>query len=125
MVNDGLLAFEGVITYGAKDGAEAERFFERTLGLEPLESGEGDVRFYPLSPDIALAVDTSGSYEGAPPYLLFSSPDLDAARQHFLGNGCTVIEMGPDPAPNVGFFAHAPEGHMVCVVAQGTLEDGE
>jgi hypothetical protein len=122
MVSEGLLVFEGVIAYGTKDGEEAQHFFEHTLGLEPMEDA-GEVKFYPLSDEMALAVDTSGIYAGAPPYLLFSSPDVDKARQHFLGRGCEVIEMGSGADASVGFFAHAPEGHMVCVVGQDTLKE--
>jgi catechol 2,3-dioxygenase-like lactoylglutathione lyase family enzyme len=122
MVSDGLLEFEGIVAYGTKDAEEAEHFFEHTLGLQPMEDA-GEVKFYPLSEETALAVDTTGAYAGAPPYLLFSSPDLEKARAHFLARGCEVIEMGADGVEGGGFFAHAPEGHIVCVVDQGTLED--
>ena len=122
VVSDGLLAFEGVIAYGTRDAEEAAHFFEHTLGLGPA-AGDGDVRFYALSEGLALAVDTGGGYAGLPPYLLFSTGDLDAARQHFLRRGCDVVEMESGGEAGGGFFARAPEGHTVCVVDRTSLED--
>ncbi|MDE3096334.1 MAG: VOC family protein [Chloroflexota bacterium] len=123
MVSDGLLAFEGVIAYGTRDAEEAAHFFEHTLGLDPAP-GEGDVRFYALAQDLVLAVDTGGAYAGLPPYLLFSTGDLDAAREHFLRRGCDVVEMESVGEAGGGFLARAPEGHTVCVVDRASLEDG-
>jgi catechol 2,3-dioxygenase-like lactoylglutathione lyase family enzyme len=120
MVTEGLLQFEGVIAYGTADADEAMHFFEHTLGLEP--AGEGPVRFYGLSEDLALAVDTSGGYAGLPPYLLFSAEDVEAAREHFLRRGCEIAEMDDEDGLR-GFFARAPEGHTVCVVARDTLTE--
>ena len=122
VVSEGLLQFEGVIAYGTQDAEEAVHFFEHTLGLAP--AAQGDVRFYPLSDDLALAVDTGGGYAGLPPYLLFSTPDLDGAREHFTRRGCDIAEMGDADGDGIaGFFARAPEGHTVCIVARDALED--
>lgn len=122
MVSEGLLQFEGVIAYGTQDADEAVHFFEHTLGLVP--AGAGDVRFYALADDLALAVDTGGGYAGMPPYLLFSTHDIDAARDHFSRRGCEIAEMGDNDGDGIaGFFARAPEGHTVCIVAREALED--
>ena len=121
MVSDGLLAFEGVIAYGTRDAEEAAHFFEHTLGLVPADA-EGDVRFYALAEDLALAVDTGGAYAGLPPYLLFSTTDVEGAREHFLRCGCEVVEMESGGDVSGGFFARAPEGHTVCVVDRASLE---
>lgn len=120
MVSEGLLQFEGIIAYGTADAEEAMHFFEHTLGLEPV--GESDVRFYGLAEDLALAVDTSGGYAGMPPYLLFSASDIDAAREHFVRRGCEIAEM-EDADGMRGFFARAPEGHTVCIVARDVLAE--
>ncbi len=122
MVSDGLLEFEGVIAYGTQDAEEAAHFFEHMLGLEPA-AGAGEVRFYALSDGLALAVDTGGGYAGLPPYLLFSTADLEGAREHFLRGGCDVVEMDTGGAAGGGFFARAPEGHTVCVVDRASLDD--
>ena len=91
-MNEGLLVFEGILAFGARDTEDAEHFFEHTLGLTPAEV-EGEVRFYPLADDLALAIDTTGGFAEMPPYLLFSSPNLEAAREHFVRRGCNIIEM--------------------------------
>jgi catechol 2,3-dioxygenase-like lactoylglutathione lyase family enzyme len=122
VVSEGLLQFEGVIAYGTADADEAVHFFEHTLGLAP--AAGGDVRFYPLAGDLALAVDTGGGYAGLPPYLLFSTHDIEGARDHFVRRGCEIADMAATDGDAVeGFFARAPEGHTVCIVARDALED--
>ena len=116
---DPVLTFEGVIGFGAQDAEEAAHFFEHTLGLE-LTGDEGALRFYRLSEDVAIAVDASGGYAGQPPYLLFSSPDVPAASDHFVRRGCTVREL-PWVGEGAGFMARSPQGHTVCVVDAASL----
>ncbi len=116
-----LLRFEGVIGYATADSEEAAHFFEHTLGLEP-GAEDGGMRFYALSEGVTLTVDVSGGMAGQPPYLLFSSPRVVEAAEHFLQRGCQVRELpwGPDGA---GFLARSPEGHTVAVVDEAALED--
>ncbi len=121
MVSEGLLEFEGVIAYGTADTDEAVHFFEHALGLEP--AGGGEVRFYALGEDIAIAVDTSGNLAGIPPYLLFSTPDLAGAHDHFAQRGFEIADMTDGTGATRGFFASAREGHTVCIVARDALED--
>lgn len=87
-----LLRFEGVIGYSAGDDEEAAHFFEHTLGLE-LGAEDGGLRFYALSEGVTLTVDISGGMAGQPPYLLFSSPRVVEAAEHFLQRGCQVREL--------------------------------
>jgi catechol 2,3-dioxygenase-like lactoylglutathione lyase family enzyme len=123
-MTNGMLRFEGIVGYGVGDTAEAVHFFEHTLGLAAAGEDEG-LRFYGVGEGVALAVDVSGRSSGEPPYLLFSTGDLEAAAEHFLQHGCAVRELPWAPgAP--GFLARAPEGHTVCVVDASSLaEDGE
>ena len=117
------LRFEGIIGYATGDAAEAAHFFEHTLGLEP--AGEdGGLRFYELGEAMTLAVDISGASAGDPPYMMFSTPDLVAAGEHFLQRGCAIRELPWAPGA-AGFLARAPEGHTVCVVDESSLGDGE
>ncbi|HZP57432.1 MAG TPA: VOC family protein [Dehalococcoidia bacterium] len=113
------LVFEGVIGYGTGDAEEAAHFFEHTLGLEAAGE-EGGLRLYRLGEELTLAVDATGSYAGQPPYLLFSTPDLNAAAEHFVARGCQLRELDWGPAGS-GFLARAPEGHTVCVVDAAVL----
>jgi len=116
------LTFEGVVGFGAQDAEDAAHFFEHTLGL-PLGAEDGAMRFYQLSDDLSLMVDASGALAGEPPYLVFSTPDLTAAAEHFLQRGCAVREL--PWATGAGFLARAPEGHTVCVVDEAVIGDGE
>jgi predicted enzyme related to lactoylglutathione lyase len=118
-----LLSFEGVIGYSAGDGEEAAHFFEHTLGLE-LGAEDGGMRFYALSEGVTLTVDVSGGMAGQPPYLLFSSPRVVEAAEHFLQRGCQVRELPWAPS-GAGFFARSPEGHTVAVIDGSALEDGQ
>jgi len=113
---DPQLKFEGVVGFSTGDAEEAVHFFEHTLGLD-LSASEGALRFYALDGRLALAVDISGGSAGEPPYLIFSSPDLTAAAEHFIEKGCQVREL--PWATGAGFIARAPEGHTVCVIAAG------
>ncbi len=117
-----LLTFEGVVGYGVSEPAEAVHFFEHTLGLE-LGAADGSLRFYPLGDGTTAAVDVSGQMAAEGPYLLFSTPDLTKAAEHFLERGCQVKEL--PWAAGAGFLARAPEGHTVCVLASEALTDGE
>src|SRR5438477_1908333 len=108
---DPVLTFEGVIGFGAQDAEEAAHFFEHTLGLE-LAGDEGGLRLYRLSDELAIAVDESGGYTGQPPYLLFSSPHVAAATEHFVRCGCAVREL-PWAAQGAGLMARSPGGHPV------------
>jgi catechol 2,3-dioxygenase-like lactoylglutathione lyase family enzyme len=121
-VQQRLLRFEGVVNYSTADVEEASHFFEHTLGLE-LEAQDGVLRFYSLGEGLTLTVDVSGASAGVPPYLLFSTPDLDAASEHFLGLGCQVREL--PWATGAGFIASSPEGHAVAVVDETVLEPDE
>src|SRR3954462_12314311 len=100
--------FERVITYSVAEAEEAAHFFEHTLGLE-LGAEDGTLRFYALGDGTTLAIDVSGLESGTPPYLLFSTPDVTAAAEHFLGLGCQVRELRW--ASGAGFIAASPEGH--------------
>src|SRR5207237_8727027 len=101
-MSDPVLTFEGMIGFGAQDAEEAAHFFEHTLGLE-LAGDEGGLRLYRLSDELAIAVDASGGYMGQPPYLLFSSPDVAAAAEHFVRRGCAGREL-PWAAEGAGFM---------------------
>lgn len=116
-----LLKFEGVVGYSAGDNEEAAHFFEHTLGLE-LGAEDGGLRFYALSDGVTLTVDISGGMAGQPPYLLFSSPRIVEAAEHFLQRGCQVRELPWAPS-GAGFFARSPDGHAVAVVDAAALED--
>ncbi len=116
------LTFEGVVGYGVQEPEEAQHFFEHTLGLE-LGGEDGGLRFYTLAGGLTLAVDATGGMAGEPPYLLFSSPDVTAAAEHFLQRGCQVREL--PWATGAGFLARAPEGHTVCVIAETALQDDD
>ena len=63
-----------------------------------------------------------GLFVVQPPYLLFSSPDVPLATEHFVGRGCAVREL-PWAAEGAGFMARSPEGHTVCVVDAAPLQD--
>jgi hypothetical protein len=112
------LMFEGVIGVGAQDGEDAAHFFEHILGL-PATGEEGALRFYDAG-GLSIAVDISGAMGGEPPYLVFSTPDLTAAAEHFLERGCSVKEL--PWAPGDGFLARSAEGHTVCVVSRQAAE---
>ncbi len=114
------LNFEGVITYSVGEVEEATHFFEHTLGLE-LGAEDGTLRFYALSEGTTLAIDVSGAESGTPPYLLFSTPDVTVAAEHFLGLGCQVRELRW--ATGAGFVAASPEGHTVAVIDARALTD--
>ena len=117
------LSFEGVVGYSVGEAEEASHFFEHTLGLE-LGAEDGTLRFYALGQGMTLAVDVSGGSAGEPPYLLFSTPDVTAAAEHFLGLGCQVKEL--PWATGAGFIARSPEGHTVAVLdATALASDGE
>ncbi len=120
MVRQGLLVFEGVIGFGARDIEEAAHFFEHTLGLAP-GADEGGLRFYHLSDALAVAVDVTGAYASQPPYLLFSTSNLAEARDHFVQRGCQIRELDWGAAGG-GFLARAPEGHTVCVLDEAALD---
>jgi hypothetical protein len=107
------LTFEGVIGYGARDQEDAAHFFEHILGLAST-AAEGPLRFYGAG-DLSIAVDVTGALAGEPPYLVFSTPDLTAAAEHFLERGCSVREL--PWAPGDGFLARSSDGHTVCVVS--------
>jgi len=113
------LQFEGVIAFPADDPGEAVHFFEHTLGLT-VTAEDGPLRFYALSDDLAVAIDASRE-SGADPYLLFSTPDLATAAEHFVGQGCQVRELAW--APGSGFLARSSEGRVVCIVDQSQLRD--
>jgi hypothetical protein len=115
------LSFEGVVGYATGDADEAAHFFEHTLGLAVAAEDAG-LRFYSLGEGVAVAVDITGHSAGDPPYLLFSTGDLEAAAEHFLQRGCQVksLPWAPDAA---GFLARSPEGHTVCVVDERSLAD--
>lgn len=115
-----LLAFEGMIGFGAQEAEDAAHFFEHTLGL-PLSAEEGGIRFYQLADGLTAMVDATGELAGAAPYLVFSTPDLTAAAEHFLQRGCALRELPWGP----GFLARAPEGHAVAVVDEGALDEPE
>lgn len=116
------LTFEGVIGYSAGEPEEAVHFFEHTLGL-PLAAADGPLRMYQLGDALTVAVDVTGSSAGEPPYLLFSTPDLTAAAEHFLERGCHVKEL--PWATGSGFLARSPEGHTVCVVDEAAMGDDD
>ncbi len=118
-----LLRFEGVIGYSAGDGEEAAHFFEHTLGLE-LGAEDGGMRFYALSEGVTLTGDVSGGMAGQPPHLLFSSPRVVEAAEHFLQRGCQVRDLPWAPA-GAGFLARSPEGHTVAVIDTAALGDEE
>jgi hypothetical protein len=112
------ITFEGVLGYSVGEPDEAIHYFEHILGLN-LGAAEANFRFYPLGDGFTLAVDVSGSLAGEPPYLLFSTPDLTAAAEHFLQRGCAVREL--PWATGAGFIARAPEGHMVCIIDEAAM----
>jgi hypothetical protein len=118
-VSDELLHFEGVIGYAAADGAEAEHFFEHTLGLAPAAE-DGGLRFYPVADGLTLAVDISGDSAGDPPYMMFSTSRLVEAGEHFLNRGCQLRPLPWAPGA-AGFLARSPQGHTVCVVDESSL----
>jgi catechol 2,3-dioxygenase-like lactoylglutathione lyase family enzyme len=112
------LLFEGVIGFGVQDAEDAAHFFEHVLGLPPAGE-EGTLRFYEAG-GLSIAVDVSGALAGEPPYLVFSTPDLTAAAEHFLERGCSVKEL--PWAPGDGFLARSDGGHTVCVVSRQAAE---
>ena len=116
-----LLNFEGVVGYAVSEPEEAEHFFEHTLGLE-LGAQDGALRFYAMGNGLTLTVDVSGNETGTPPYLLFSTPDVVAAAEHFLERGCQVRQLSWVPEGG-GFTARTPEGHAVAVIAATLLSD--
>jgi predicted enzyme related to lactoylglutathione lyase len=113
-----LLNFEGVIGYNTADAEEAAHFFEHTLGLQ-LTADDDGMRFYQLRDGTTLAVDATGRSAGERPYLLFSTPDIRAAADHFVERGCVTREL--PWAQGAGFIAATPEGHTVAVVDESTL----
>ena len=120
-MSDELLHFEGVIGFGAADGAEAAHFFEHTLGLSPAAE-DGGLRFYPVADGLTLAVDISGDSAGDPPYMLFSTSRLVEAGENFLNRGCQLRQLPWAPGA-AGFLARSPQGHAVCVVDEASLGD--
>jgi predicted enzyme related to lactoylglutathione lyase len=116
------LHYEGVLGYGVQEPEEAVHFFEHTLGLT-LGADDGALRLYPLAEGLTLAVDVSGQLAGRPPYLMFSTPDVTAAAEHFLQRGCQVREL--PWATGAGFLASTPEGHTVCVLDEAAFADEE
>jgi predicted enzyme related to lactoylglutathione lyase len=112
------LTFEGVIGYAVSEPEEAVHFFEHTLGLQ-LAAADGPLRMYALGESLTIAVDVTGASAGEAPYLLFSTPDLTAAAEHFLERGCNVKEL--PWATGSGFLARTPEGHTVCVVDEEAM----
>jgi predicted enzyme related to lactoylglutathione lyase len=112
-----------MIAFPAADPGESVHFFEHTLGLEPAPADPtqpSPLRFYQLAEGVTLAIDASGE-SGEAPYLLFSTPDLTVAAEHFLQQGCQVRELSW--APGSGFLARSPEGSTVCVVDAAALEE--
>lgn len=114
------LKFEGMIGYAVAEAEEAEHFFEHTLGLPP-GIDDGALRLYQLSDDLTLVVDVTGAMNGAPPYMIFSTPNITEAAEHFLQRGCQVGEL-PWASGN-GFVAKSAEGHVVCIVDAAAFED--
>ena len=115
--------FEGVIGYAAADGEAAAHFFEHTLGLVPAAE-DGALRFYPLAEGLTVAVDISGDGEGDPPYMMFSTPRLVEAGEHFLQRGCQLRQLPWAPGA-AGFIARSPDGYAVCVVDEASLAGDE
>ena len=63
---------------------------------------------------MAVAVDVSGGAAGDPPYLVFGTPDVTAAAEHFLQRSFAVREL--PWATGAGFLARSPEGHTFAVI---------
>lgn len=122
-MNEGLLQFEGIIGYATAGSEEAEHVFEHTLGLQPAGEDEG-LRFYPVTEGLTIAVDVSGRSSGDAPYMLFSTPRLVEAGEHFLQRGFQIRELPWAPGA-AGFLARSPEGHTICVVDAAALEEEE
>ena len=116
------LRFEAIIGYATADAEEASHFFEHTLGLE-LGADDGSMRFYQLADGTTLMVDASGGAAGSKPYMLFSTPNVVEAAEHFLERGCAVTDL--PWAQGAGFLAATPEGHTVGVIAETALADDE
>ena len=108
-----------MIGFAVSEAEEAAHVFEHTLGLGP-GVDDGDLRLYQLPQGLTLVVDTSGALAGTPPYLLFSTPNLTEAAEHFLQRGFQVGEL--PWATGRGFLAVSPEKHTVCVLDRASLE---
>lgn len=118
-----VLTFEGVVGYSVAEPEEAAHFFEHTLGLE-MGAQDGALRFYAIGNGLTLTVDVSGADTGASPYLLFSTPDVAVAADHFVERGCQVRPLSWVPEGS-GFIARAPEGHTVAVIDAALLADDD